>query len=131
MNLEDDIMSYRYVNVNKLKSKRKKNQYINELIRNYCPDLMISKKEFKRIHKKEIVNIFEQCGYNYTTEMYVTDCIVSTYWYKDPVCYKTVLNNLNYLEFDNKFDELFGKDMKYNKVFITKMKRLNNSRICS
>ena len=31
MNLEDDIMSYRYVNVNKLKSKRKKNQYISQL----------------------------------------------------------------------------------------------------
>ena len=124
-------MSYRYVNVNKLKSKRKKHQYINELIRDYYPSLMISKKEFKRIHKEEIVAIFEQYGYTDTTEMYVADCLVSKYWYEDPVCYKTERNNLNYLEFDDEFDELFGEDMKHNKVYINKMRRLNNSRICS
>lgn len=119
-------MSYRNVNVRKLKSKRKKNQYINELIDMYCPELMFSKSEFKKRHKKEIVDIFDKFGYTPTTETYVTDCIASAYWYKDPVCYKTELSNLNYLEFDVKFDELFGKDMKYNKVFISKMKRINN-----
>ncbi len=120
------MSSYRIVNVEKLKSKRKKNQYINELIDIYCPDLMISKKEFKRRHKKEIVQIFEKLGYTISTQMYVTDCIPSTYWYKDPICYKTELDNRNLLKFDKKFDELFGEDMKRNKVFLKKIKRLNN-----
>lgn len=119
-------MSFRYVNVNKLKSKRKKNQYINELIDIYCPELMFSKREFKKIHKKEIVEIFERCGYTKTTEMYVTDCMTATYWYRDPVCYKTELDNADYLKFDVEFDDIFGKDMKYNKIFIAKMKRMNN-----
>lgn len=124
-------MSYRYVNVNKLKTKRKKNQYINELIDMYCCNLMISKREFKKKHKKEVLNMFERYGYSTTTEIYVTDCITSAYWYKDPVCYKTELDNLNYLVFDDRFDMLFGEDMKYNKVFLNKMKKLNNQRICS
>lgn len=124
-------MSYRYVNVNKLKSKRKKNQYINELIDMYCCDLMISKREFKRKHKKEVLSIFERYGYSTETEMYASDCITSAYWYKDPICYKTELDNSNYLSFDDKFDMLFGEDMKYNKVFLNKMKKLNNQRICS
>ncbi len=124
-------MSYRNVNYNNLKSKRKKNEYINELIDAYCPQLMISKKEFKKKHKEEIVEVFENYGYTKATEMYVVDGIVSAYWYKDPVCYKTELDNLNYLEFDERFDKLFGQDIKHDKVFLNKMRKLNNARICS
>lgn len=119
-------MSYRYVNINKLKSKRKKNQFINELIKNYCPELMFSEKEYKRRHKEEIVYMFERFGYTDSTKEYVTDCMVSAYWYKDPICYKTELDNLNLLEFDDKFDRIFGEDMKNNEIFISKMRKLNN-----
>lgn len=119
-------MSYRYVNLKKLKSKRKKNQYINELIDLYYPHLMISKKEFKRRHKWEIVLMFERYRYDKTSEMFITDLLSSYYWYKDPLCYKTDVNNSNLLEFDDEFDKLFGSDMKYNKVFLSKIKRLNN-----
>lgn len=119
-------MSYRYVNVEKLKSKRKKNQYINELIASCYPDLMISKKEFIKRHKEEVTSIFERLGYDISTEMYVSDCLTAHYWYRDPICYKTCLNNSDLLDFDEKFVELFGEEMKYNKVFLKKIKRLNN-----
>ena len=124
-------MSNRSVNMEKLKTKRKKNQYINELIKNYCPELMIDIREFKKRHKEEITSIFEQHGFNLTTEMYVTDCMITYYRYSDPICYKTELDNEALLNFDKKFDELFGIDVKNNKVFLQKIKRLNNARICS
>lgn len=87
---------------------------------------MISKKEFKRRHKWGIVLAFERYGYDKTSEMFITDLLSSYYWYKDPLCYKTELNNSNLLEFDEGFDKLFGSNMKYNKIFLSKIKRLNN-----
>ena len=111
-------MSNRSVNVEKLKTKRKKNQYINELIKNYCPKLMIDIREFKKRHKEEITSIFEQHGFNLTTEMYVTDCMITYYRYSDPICYKIELDNEELLNFDEKFDKLFGADVKNNKAFL-------------
>lgn len=119
-------MSYRIVNVENLKSKRKKNQFINELLDLNYPHLMISKKEFKKRHKNEVVRIFENYGYTFETQMYIEDCLIAHYWYLDPLCYKTELDNRNFFEFDEKFDELFGENMKYNPIFLNKIKRLNN-----
>lgn len=70
--------------------------------------------------------MFEKYGYTNTTEMYVTDCISSAYWYKDPICYKTELDNSNLLKFDKEFARLFGEEMKHNQAFLKKIKRLNN-----
>lgn len=122
-------MSHRYVNIDKLKSKRKKNQYINELLSNCYQPLMITKKEFIKRHKKQVANIFEQQGYDRYTEMYVEDSLAAYYWYKDPLCYKTSLDNLDYFNFDKKFDTIFGESMKYNKDFLKKLRRLRNKTI--
>lgn len=119
-------MSKRVVNLSKLKSKRKKNQYINELIKSHYPHLMISKREFKRRHKNEVIQMFELYGYDVVTEGFITDLLVGYYWYRDPLCYKTELYNSNLLEFDEKFDEIFGRDIKYNQLFLKKIKRINN-----
>lgn len=120
-------MAYRLVNVNRIKSKRKKNQYINELINIHSTNLLISKKEFKLRHKNEIENLFKKFGWNSSTDMYINDCLGSAYWYKDPICYKTNLDNVNYLDFNEKFISIFGEEILKNKKFLKQMKALNNS----
>jgi len=121
-------MVYRYMDIDKLnkKSKRKKNQFINELLkRNYC-DLMITKEEFKSRHKEEIISMFNAYGWDKTGKMYIEDCLQGHYWYKDPICYKTCLDNLDYTDFGGEFVDIFGEDMLKNEVFLKKIHTLKH-----
>jgi len=121
-------MKYRYLYPEKIntKSKRKKNQFINEFIKRNYGDLMISKEEFKLRHKEQITEMFNSYGWDITSKMFIEDCLDSHYWYRDPICYKTCLDNLDFLDFDSKFIELFGEEMLKNKLFLKKIKAVNN-----
>ena len=116
----------RFVNVNKLKSKRKKNQFINELVNCNYNYLMISKKEFKKRHKQQVIDMFNCFGWNYTNKHYIEECLDSFYWYKDPISFKVDLDNLNLLDFNERFVDIFGEDILKNKLFIRKIKAINN-----
>lgn len=121
-------MTYRSLDVEKwdIKSKRKRNQFINEFLNDNYHDLLISKKDFKKRHKQNVINMFEVYGWNYSIQSFVEDCLISNYWYEDPICYKTELDNLDFMDFNEKFIELFGKDILKNKLFLRKIKAINN-----
>lgn len=121
-------MGYRYLNVEKwnIKSKRKRNQFINEFMKRNYSDLMISKQEFKRRHKQNVIDIFNENGWDMDTQNYIEDCLDSHYWYADPICYKTCLDNENYTDFNDRFLDLFGEDILKNEIFLRKIHTLRN-----
>jgi hypothetical protein len=121
-------MGYRYLNVEKwnIKSKRKRNQFINEFMKRNYSDLMISKQEFKKRHKQNVIDIFNENGWDMNTQSYIEDCLDSHYWYTDPICYKTCLDNENYTDFNDRFIDLFGKDILKNEIFLRKIHTLRN-----
>ena len=121
-------MSYRYLNIEKLnkKSKRKKNQFINEFMKRNYSDLLISKKEFKVRHKEEVVGMFNAYGWDTINKGFIEDCLGSHYWYTDPICYKTCLNNLDVTDFNSEFIEIFGEDILKDKFFLKKIHAIKN-----
>lgn len=125
------MSKYRYININNwnIKSKRKRNQFINEFLKNNYSDLMITKKEFIKIHKEEVISMFNAYGWDYSTQSYIADCLESYYWYRDPICYKTSVNNLNLMDFNEEFIKVFGRNILNNKIFLRKIKALRHKEI--
>lgn len=128
------MSKYRYINIKNwnIKSKRKKNQFINEFLQSCYTDLMITKREFIKLHKEEVISMFNTYGWDYSTQSFIEDCLWGYYVYKNPDPIYYTINNMDdtsNLSADKNFISLFGKNILKNKRFIRKIKALRHKEI--
>ncbi|QPW62061.1 hypothetical protein [Clostridium botulinum] len=128
------MSKYKYINIENwnIKSKRRRNQFINEFLKSCYSDLMITEKEFIKRHKEEVISMFDAYGWDYSTQGLIEDGIWCYYTYTNPdPIYYTICNmdDTSNLGADKDFITLFGKDILKNKKFIRKIKALRHKEI--